>query len=147
MNWPARLSLAQADRLARLARYLVDTTVLIDLSRGLPGTRAQLDALLDAGAVLGICAVNIAEFIAGIPTHNAPLWDHWLSEFEYWEISREAAWRAGNYRYLSARDGRVLQLPDALIAAVATTFDATVLTDNVKDFQLVEEVRAQALRS
>lgn len=91
--------------------------------------------------------MNITEFIAGIPTRNAPLWGHWLSEFEYWEISRDAALRAGNYRYLSARQGRVLQLPDALIAAVAATFDATVLTDNVKDFHLVEEVRAQALRS
>jgi predicted nucleic acid-binding protein len=128
-----------------LERYLVDTSVLIDLSRGIAGIRPQLDALINSGAALGICAVNVAEFAAGIPISHMSLWDQFLSEFEYWEISRQSATLAGAYRYLSARQGRVLHLPDALIAAVAATFNATILTDNIKDFQVMPDIQVQAL--
>jgi predicted nucleic acid-binding protein len=125
-------------------RYLVDTTVLIDLSRGIPGIRGWLDGLSASDAELGVCAVNIAEFSSGVPSSELPYWDRLLSEFEYWDISHDDAVRAGAYRYDLARRGLSLPLPDALVAAVAATRDATILTANVRHFLLVSDIRVQS---
>jgi predicted nucleic acid-binding protein len=126
-------------------RYLVDTTVLIDLSRGVAGLRGQLDALLDSSAELGVCAVNVAEFASGIPSGDLFRWEWLFGQFAYWEISREMAIRAGSFRYELARRGTTLHLPDALVAGVAAVTDATLLTDNVRHFYLIPDVRIRRL--
>jgi predicted nucleic acid-binding protein len=127
-------------------RYLLDTTVLIDLSKGVAPVGARLDALVAAGNELGICAVTAAEFFAGVPPAEHPVWEAPLTEFAYWDISPEAAVRAGAFQYLLARRGRKLHTPDALVAGLAAAIGATVLTDNAKDFPVpdvvVESVRA-----
>lgn len=128
-------------------RYLVDTTVLIDLSKGIAGIRGQLDTLAASGAELGVCAVNVAEFASGVPSDQISRWNPFLSEFSYWDISRETAALAGAYRHTLARRGTRLQLPDAIVAAVAATRGATILTDNVKHFLLISDVRVRPLRS
>lgn len=130
-----------------MERYLVDTTVPIDLSRGIAGIRGRLAVLNRSGAELGVCAVNVAEFASGVPNGQMFHWDRLLDEFQYWDISREAAARAGAYRHTLARRGTTLQLPDALVAAVAATRGATILTDNVKHFLLISDVRVRPLRS
>lgn len=118
-------------------RFIVDTTVLIDLSKLMAGADRQIDDLIDAGAELGMCAVNVAEFFTGIPPEQVPRWHSLMSKFHYWDISEEAAARAGAYRYALRRRGLVLSLPDALIAGVAAMREATVLTDNLRHFRLL----------
>lgn len=130
-----------------MERYLVDTTVLIDLSRGIAGIRGRLDVLINSGAELGVCAINVAEFISGVPSGQLFRWDQLLSEFQYWDVSHEAAVLAGAYRQALTRQGKTLKLPDAIVAAVATTLGATILTDNVKDFLLIADVRVRTPRS
>ena len=129
-----------------MERYLVDTTVLIDLSRGMSGIRGRLDRLIDSGAELGVCAINVAEFVSGVPNNQLFRWDRLLSEFLYWDISHEAAVLAGAYRQALARQGKTLKLPDAIVAAVATTLGATILTDNVNDFLQIADVRVRTPR-
>lgn len=115
-------------------RCLVDTTVLIDLSKGIPGVRARLDAMLDEGCVAGVCAVCVAEFMSGVPASRRGWVTPILDQFAYWDITREAAEVAGMIRHDLARRGIALQVPDSLIAGLARTLDAVVVTDNVKDF-------------
>ena len=74
-------------------------------------------------------------------------WGTFLGEFAYWDISRETAARAGMYRQALRRRGMTLQLTDALIAAVAVTHDATILTNNVKHFMLIADVRIRPFHS
>ncbi len=130
-----------------MERYLLDTTVLIDLSRGIAGIRGRLAVLNRSGAELGVCAVNVAEFAAGVPNGQMPRWDEFLSEFLFWDISYETAARAGAYRYALRRRGTALQITDALVAAVAATRGAIILTDNVKHFLLIPDVQVQPLRT
>lgn len=82
-----------------MALYLLDTTVLIDLSKGVAPVRPRLDALLDAGHDLGICALNMAEFLTGVPASHRPMWERWLARFAYWDVTWTAAVLAGTYRY------------------------------------------------
>lgn len=119
-------------------RYLLDTTVLIDLSRGIRIVRPRLDAIVAGGGELGVCAINVAEFIVGVPAEELHRWSTWLGRFHHWHISREAAIRAGVYRRAASAGGRTIHLPDALVAGVASTLDATILTDNVKDFPMAD---------
>lgn len=57
-----------------------------------------------------------------------------IDRFTNWDLTREAAEAAGMLRYDLARRGIALQLPDSLIAGLARTLDAVVVTDNARDF-------------
>ncbi len=117
-------------------RFLLDTTVLIDLSKYYGTVPNSLDAIVAAGGIVGVCAVSVSEFITGIPRFQRRRWQQWISDFEYWDISRDAAVLAGQYRFDLARQGKTLNVPDALMAGIAVTMDATLVTNNVKDFPM-----------
>lgn len=119
-----------------MALYLLDTTVLIDLSKGVVPVRPRLDAMVDAGHQLGICAVNVAEFLTEVPPPNQAAWERWLASFRYWDVTWRAAVLAGVYRQSFRSRGRAIGTADALIAAVAVTLDATIITDNARDFPM-----------
>jgi predicted nucleic acid-binding protein len=78
----------------------------------------------------------VAEFLAGVPVPQRRRWEQWIVDFEYWDISREAAVLAGVFRYDLARQGRTLQIPDALMAATAVVTGSTLVTNNVKDYPM-----------
>ena len=49
-----------------MTRYQLDTTTLIDFSKGQEPMHSRLLALLETDHIIAICAVNLAEFYAGI---------------------------------------------------------------------------------
>ena len=117
-----------------MERFLLDTTVLIDLSKNYGVVEQALDELVIAGGVLGVCAVSVAEFLVGIPTPWREKWEIWISDYAYWDISVQAAARAGAIRYDLVREGAKILVADALLAATALEIDATLITNDVKDF-------------
>lgn len=119
-----------------MTRYLLDTTTLIDFSKGRESARSRLLEMIHAGDELGVCAINVAEFYAGIPPDKRPMWDEFVGSLRYWEISREAARNAGHFRHDFARKGVVLSTADALVAAVAQEQGAVIATNNVKDYPM-----------
>lgn len=119
-----------------MTRYLLDTTALIDFSKGREPTCSRLLALIAAGDELGVCAINIAEFYSGIPIDKRDVWNEFINSLSYWDITREAAIHAGCDRYDFARKGQTLATTDALIAAVARDRQATLMTNNVKDYPM-----------
>jgi predicted nucleic acid-binding protein len=128
-----------------MTRYILDTDTLIDFSKGWEPTRSKLLQLIQGGDVLGVCAITIAEFYAGIPPENRLLWDEFFASLTYWGITREAAAAAGVDRYELARKGLSITTADSLIAAVAKEQHAIVLTSNTKDFP-IEGLTVQSLR-
>jgi len=119
-----------------MTRYLLDTDTLIDFSRGWEPTPSRVLQLIEAGDVLGMCAINVTEFYSGVPEENRIIWDDFFASLTYWEISRRAATRAGRARFIAARKGHALATADAIIAAVARENKATILTSNVKDYTI-----------
>ena len=57
---------------------------------------------------------------------------------EYFEVSREAARRAGEYRYNYARQGIQLAATDAITASTAVEHGATLVTGNASHYPMEE---------
>ena len=121
-----------------MTRYLLDTSTLIDVAKGREPVRSRVLGLLVAGEEVGLCAVGIAEFAAGLAVHERRSWPRLLTRLRYWRLTRGAAARAGYYRHDFARQGHTVATTDALIAATAWHWQAILVTDNVKDFPMTD---------
>jgi predicted nucleic acid-binding protein len=125
-------------------RYLLDTDVLIDLSRAVEPASSTIRSWLLAREEVAICVVQIAEFFSGVRPEGRASQGALLRAFVFWEVSRRAAVQAGAYRYDLARRGLQVKTPDALIAAVAREHSAVLVTRNARDFPM-SGVRVRAL--
>jgi predicted nucleic acid-binding protein len=119
-----------------VARFLLDTSVLIDFSKGIPATVHGLETFAESGDELCVCSIVIIEFVSGLRPEDRPRWADLLLSMRYLPDSRTMAMDAGRYRYHLARRGRSISTTDALIAAIARTWDATLLTENPKHFEM-----------
>ncbi len=129
-----------------MARYLLDTTALIDFSRGREPALSWIRERIQSGDELAVCAVNVAEFYTGVPPERRAIWDTFVSSLRYWEITAEAARRAGCLRHDAARGGRTLSTADALVGAVVQERGAVIVTDNVKDYPMLASDQIRPLR-
>ena len=100
------------------AARLLDTGIIIDALNGKRGRRELLDRLLQDGAELACCPINITEVYAGLRPG----------------VARKAGELLGAWR----QRNRTLSLPDTTIAAVALTNGLTLVTGNAKDFPMPE---------
>jgi len=119
-----------------MSRYLLDTTIFIDFSKGREPVCSRIMGMIDAGDELGVCAINVAEFYSGLLPEVRYVWDEFFGALQYWDITREAAAQAGQYRYELARKGESLSVAHALVAAVAQKTGAIVVTSNVMDYPM-----------
>ena len=115
-------------------RYLLDTTVLIDWANGHAGVKELLDRLF-AEADLFTCDVVVCESRSAGTDEHLALIASLLEPLEYVATTPDAAaWAAGS-RLRRHREGGRLGLGDALIAGVAATIGATIVTRNRPDFE------------
>jgi tRNA(fMet)-specific endonuclease VapC len=121
-------------------RYLLDTNILIAVSKNRPGLAERL-RLLPSSAIL-LSSVVLAEIEYGIvksakPELNRQLYDAMLRGFELVEFGASAAKRYGMLRVELERRGQVIGPNDLMIAAQALATDAVLVTDNVGEFSRV----------
>lgn len=119
-------------------RYLLDTTALIDFSKGFEPSRTKVLELIDSGQEVGVCAVTVAEFFAGLAPTERPSWQEFVAELPYWHISPEAAAQAGTWRYEFHRRGVHISTTDALVAAAAWEQRAIVVTNDARHYPMPE---------
>lgn len=125
---------------------MLDSTGLIDISKGIEPVSSRIRGLIEGGDELGVSPVNVAEFYAGLAPEDYPVWDRFFESLRFWPVSPQAARRAGSFRYEWRRKGVSISGADALVAAVAEERQATILTDDTSGFPMVE-VRTESLRS
>jgi predicted nucleic acid-binding protein len=122
-----------------MAAVLLDTTVLIDLLRGRPGTIARLRALRRAGDRPYVCAVNVEEVERGVRgEREAAAIERLFLGLDIAPLGRIEGARAGRWRREHAAVGLTLAQADCLIGAAAVGIGARLATDNVKDFPMTE---------
>ena len=120
-----------------MAAVLLDTTVLIDLLRGRPGTVARLRALRRAGDRPYACAVNVEEVERGVRSdREAEAVGRLFLGLEIAPLGRLEGARAGSWRREHAATGRTLAQADCLTGAAAQGIGARLATGNVKDFPM-----------
>ena len=123
---------------ANVAKYILDTTVLIDHLRGREEAEELVDSLALAGHRIGVCCISITELYSGLGQDGRDAAADLTDGLEYYLVSREAAKEAGRYRYEFARRGITLSTTDTLMAATAIAESAILITANARGFPMEE---------
>src|SRR4030042_4925999 len=121
-----------------MAKYLLDTTVLIDHLRGQQKVTDMIIRLARQGNELGVCCINIAELYAGLSDKERIKAEKLIDNLYYYETSKDIAKMAGCYRFDFARKGITLSTSDTIVAAIALSHGVTLITANVKDYPMKE---------
>jgi predicted nucleic acid-binding protein len=117
-------------------RYVLDSTFLIDHLRSDPAAMVRLERMYADGDDPIVTAVTTTEVWAGRKVEGDPAIDAFLRYFEYVHAGPSTARLAGEWRAKAREIGLMLKAPDAIIAATAFDLGATVLTRNVRDYEL-----------
>jgi predicted nucleic acid-binding protein len=116
-------------------RYILDTTLLIDHSKDRPGVADLVARLFAESSDLYTCDVVVAEALSGGDDVQRSTIESMLRALEYVSTSPDAAvWAADSRRRRRAFGAR--SLADAIIAGVAWSLDAIVVTRNPADFEV-----------
>lgn len=119
-----------------MTRYLLDSSFLIDHLRSQHGATERFQRLMEDGDEAVVCDIVVAESWAGWQPSNERHIEALIRYLEYVQPGPPTSRLAGTWRAQARVDGRTLHLDDALIAATAYDLGATVLTRNVRDFEL-----------
>lgn len=115
-------------------RYLLDTTVVIDHALGAFGASQLLLDLLGETGEIFLCDAVVAEALSKGTDEELATIESVIRAFEYVSTSPGAArWAGASRRTLGRNSNR--RLADALVAGVAWTLGATVVTRNPRDFE------------
>lgn len=122
-------------------RYLLDTNILIAMTKERPGLADRL-AQCPASAIL-LSSVVVAEIEYGIAKsarreHNRRIFDVLLAGFAVSAFDTAAARHYGPIRAELEKQGRLIGPNDLMIAAHALALGAVLVTDNVGEFSRVD---------
>lgn len=122
-------------------RALVDTSVLIDHTRGVAAARAALVRAADAGGLHSSEIVR-AELLVLIREGELEAIEPLLDVITWHPVDRRVAELAGSLgrRWLPSHSG--IDAADLVIAATAIHIEADLLTKNVKHFPMIEGLAA-----
>ena len=118
-----------------MSAYVLDTTVVIDHIENYLPASVVLAQVFEATGQIYTCDVVTCEALSRGDEDVIAARIRLLDALEYVAVSPEDARWAGSQRRRNRRAGkRTPGTADALIAALAKSLDATVVTRNAKDF-------------
>jgi predicted nucleic acid-binding protein len=122
-----------------LSRIVIDTSVLIDATRGHPGAMAFLDAASRVQELWSVTPVR-TEVRWSMRPDEARVVEEVLASLAWLDVDPELADRAGA---LGARWGpsHGLDVVDAIVAAAADFLSADLATLNVRHFPMFPDLR------
>lgn len=121
-----------------MAKYLLDTTTIIDQLRGNKKVNSYLEKIGQQGDIAGCCCINIAETYAGMRKKEKEKTDRFMESLYYFEVSKEIAKLAGELRQKYFKKGKTLAITDLIITATAITYSLTLITKNIKHYPFLE---------
>ncbi len=117
---------------------LLDTTVLIDLLRGRPGTVERLMVRRGRGSVPFTTPINVEEIHRGLRASEHDAAARLFDGLRIAPLGRTEGARAGDWRRGHASSGITLAQADCLIAAAAVSIGVPLATGNPKHFPMRE---------
>jgi predicted nucleic acid-binding protein len=119
-----------------VSTYLLDSGIIIDTLNGKRGRRELIEKLIEDGAEMACCSINVTEVYAGLRPGEEAKTERLLGSLNFYLVTREIAKEAGGLQNVWRQQGRTLSLPDVSIAAVALANNLVLLTGNGKDFPM-----------
>ena len=121
----------------KMARLLLDTTVLIDALRGRPAA-ARVAELRRSGTEPWACAISVEEIWRGLLPGEESQARRLFNGLRLAPLGAAEGRRAGSWRRSFASRGVTLHQAGCLIAAAAAGIGATLATANIDDFPMLE---------
>ncbi len=121
----------------RMARVLLDSTVLIDALRGRPAAE-RVRQLRRRGDEPWVCAISVEEIWRGVLLGEAAVVRQLFRGLRCAPLGVTEGERAGTWRRSYAERGVTLHQADCLIAAAAVSIGAVLATGNPADFPMSE---------
>lgn len=124
--------------------YLLDTNICIYIINEKP--LQVLQRLIQTGREsLAISTVTVAELAFGIAKSkregSRTKLENFLSQFPIVDWNQEAAWMYGNVRKALEAKGQRIGERDLLLACQALALDATMVTNNTREFERVDGLK------
>lgn len=119
---------------------MLDTTVLIDILRGRPETRARLFGLRAVGDVPHVSAIGVDEVVRGLRPAEVPAAQRLFAGLRVMPLGEAEGWQAGTWRRDFATKGVTLTQADCLVAAATLSAGGRLCTGNPRDFPMPEIV-------
>lgn len=116
-----------------MAKFLLDSDVLIWLLRGRQETLQRVDAL---DGPFGVSVISRAEIWAGARESEHRQIENLFLSLTTYAVDEAVSDRAGRYLQQYHRGGHGLELGDALIAATAVVHELRLVTYNVAHFPM-----------
>jgi predicted nucleic acid-binding protein len=129
-------------------RYLLDTDVAVSWLRGVERAKERVRAAAREG--LGISYVSVAELYEGVHLssdrqRSERQLDDLLFGLDLVHLDLETAAVFGRERARLRRSGNIIADLDILIAASALRHNVTLLTNNRRDFERIEELTIESV--
>lgn len=118
-----------------MSGYLLDTTVIVDFAHGNDVGRQTVRRLFEETSALYTCDVITCEALSRGDNDELAAVVALLQALEFVALSSDgAAWAGHRRREMIETGRRKPSTTDALVAALAQSLGATVVTRNAKDF-------------
>lgn len=126
--------------------YLLDTNICIYIINAQPAQ--VLQRLVQAGREsLAISTVTVAELAFGVAkstrADSRAKLENFLSKFPIVDWDQDAAWIYGNVRRDLEAKGQRIGERDLLLACQALALDATMVTNNTREFERVDGLKLE----
>ena len=123
-----------------MARKLLDTTVLIDLSRGKIAAADFFDNERQAGTELFVSVVSAMELIVGCRNKaEVAKAEKQIADFQLVQLNPAMSQKAYDL-VLTYNKSHGMMIPDALIAATALLESLELMSENVRHFTMIPDL-------
>ncbi len=124
---------------------ILDTTFLIDFSRGNQKTVMKLIELEKQRKPIMTTSINVYEIIQGIKNKKeSEIAKKLFSKLEILPFNSEAAHIAGEIQKELRKKGEIIDSEDTMIAGIAITQNKTILTKNIKHFSKIKDLKIES---
>jgi len=128
-------------------KYLLDTNICIAIIRNKPVNVIKKLTSHKPGDV-GVSVITVAELVHGTqkssqPEQNMTALDQFLLPLDIADFDQNAATAYGQLRAYLERQGNLIGSMDMLIAAHGLSLDVVLVTNNVREFQRVPNLKIE----
>ncbi|MDQ1340440.1 MAG: tRNA(fMet)-specific endonuclease VapC, partial [Campylobacterota bacterium] len=124
--------------------YILDTNIISYIIRNRDFKIVDKFEEVSNNHIVGISSITIAELYYGIRKKGNVKLEALINEFllplERYSFDEKSAFEYGSIRYQLELKGEIIGSNDLLIAAHTKSLDATLVTNNTKEFKRVENL-------